>query len=256
MLRFGKFLCNEARLDRVNDFATNGERRLQSELAHLARSRSNCTILDVGANIGEWSQLLAQEFGGDVDYTIHAFEPCKGTFATLKENLRLRNLTKQVIPCNVALSSNECELPFYSLGDNVGCNSLYLYPHWEKKPVVETIRCRTLDGWCEENHIDRVFFMKMDTEGNEVEVLNGAKSMLEASKIEMLQFEYNHMWIHARHFLRDVFELLGSFGFTIGKITRKGIVFFHEWHPDLETFVEGNYLAVKPKYLSAFTTCR
>lgn len=250
MLRLGKFLCNEARLDRVNDFASNGEKQVQTCLARLAWNKRNCVILDVGANIGEWTRHLASSFDNDVKYKIYAFEPCKGTFNTLSGNVKQWRLEERVTPCNLALSSKSGEVRFYSLGDNVGTNSLY--QHRDGEPAVETVRCCTLDQWCAENNVSEILFLKIDTEGNDMEVLYGAKKLLEAGKIDMIQFEYNARWILARRFLIDAFDFLAPFGYNIGKITWRGVEFYQKWHVDLESFVEGNYLVVKPECLSLF----
>jgi FkbM family methyltransferase len=247
MLHLGKFLCNEARLDRGNDFATNGEQLVQACLARLAGDKPNGVILDVGANIGEWSRHLAGRFDKSVDYKIYAFEPCRGTFHTLCRNVEQWRLTERVTPCNLALSSKNGEARFYSLGDNQGCNSLY--PQRDGERSVETVHCGTLDHWCAENKINQILFLKIDTEGNEVEVLYGARELLEARKIDMIQFEYTHYWIPPHRFLVDVFDLLAPLDYRIGKITWKGVQFYPQWHVDLETFVEGNYLAVKPEYV-------
>lgn len=250
MLRLGKFLCNEARLDRVNDFTANGEQQVQACLARAAQNKPNCVILDVGANIGEWSQHLAGLFHNGTDYKIYAFEPCGGTFNTLSGNVKQWGLAERVVPCNLALSSKQGEVQFYSLGDNQGRNSLFPPPN--SKPTEVTVRCCTLDQWCVENTIPEILFMKIDTEGSDMEVMYGAKKMLEARKIDIIQFEYNERWIPARRFLFDAFDFLTPLGYVIGKITWRGVDFYQKWHLDLETFVEGNYLAIKPEYKSLF----
>ena len=62
----------------------------------------------------------------------------------------------------------------------------------------------------------------------------------------MAQFEYNHRWILGRFFLRDAFELVQAFGYRVGKLTPRGVEFYPGWDPELETFVEGNYVACAP----------
>ena len=50
-----------------------------------------------------------------------------------------------------------------------------------------------------------------------------------------------------RSFLRDAFELLGPLGYRLGKLTPHGVEFYPGWDAELETFVEGNYLACVPQ---------
>ena len=53
-------------------------------------------------------------------------------------------------------------------------------------------------------------------------------------------------------FLRNVFKELSQQGYHIGKVTPKGIQFFPEYHIDLETFVEGNYIACLSVWVEKF----
>jgi hypothetical protein len=48
------------------------------------------------------------------------------------------------------------------------------------------------------------------------------------------------------HIPEDAFELLGEFGYSIGKVIPGGVEFYSEWDTLLETFCENNYLACLP----------
>jgi hypothetical protein len=74
-------------------------------------------------------------------------------------------------------------------------------------------------------------------------VLRGARKLFAGQHIMAAQFEYNHRWIAARSFLRDAFELLTPLGYRLGKLTPDGVEFYPGWDAELETFVEGNYVA-------------
>lgn len=67
---------------------------------------------------------------------------------------------------------------------------------------------------------------------------------------------YNHPWIFARAFLRDAFGLLTAHGYRIGKLTPKGVEFYPGWNAELETFVEGNYVACDPVTADCLPACR
>ena len=43
--------------------------------------------------------------------------------------------------------------------------------------------------------------------------------------------------------LRDAFEMLEPLGYRLGKLTPQGLEFYPRWDPDLEMFIEGNYVA-------------
>ena len=255
-VRLGQFILNEARLDRVNDFDANGEQLVQERVADLAQKGNRaCVILDVGANIGEWSRHFALRLSkANVPFTIFAFEPLPETFAILSTNLNTWNIADKVQPCNIAISAIPGERTFYSVGAGQGRNSLHA--PLDGYNVSTSVKCATLDQWRAEKGIENIWFVKIDTEGHDLEVLHGAKDLLKSGGIEMLQFEYNHRWITARRFLLDAFELLGPCGYRIGKITKDGIEFYKQWDLELESFREGNYLAVKEKYVTAFPAIR
>ena len=71
-----------------------------------------------------------------------------------------------------------------------------------------------------------------------------------------MQFEYNHRWVFARAYLRDAFDLLTGLGYRIGKLTPKGVEFYPGWDAELETFVEGNYVACEPRAAEALPAVR
>ncbi len=251
MVRLGRFISNESRLDCSNDLANNGERMVQSVLEKILSPTSPNVVLDIGANIGEWSKSLTEmSRGWKAPVTVHSFEPFPATYETLVQNLQQGGWTDKVKPHCLALSAEKGEHAFYSVGKNQGRNSLY--PHPGETDTIVHVPCATIDSWCQEQGIERLVLVKIDTEGHDLEVLSGASEMLKAGRIDMLQFEYNHRWIVAHHFLRDAFELLQPLKYRIGKVTGQGIEFYEDWHFELETFREGNYLAVKPEHQSLF----
>ena len=103
----------------------------------------------------------------------------------------------------------------------------------------------TLETFCSEHNITRIVFAKVDTEGNDMRVLEGARDLLERGAIDFLQFEYNHRWILFRNYLKDVFDLVEPLGYRVAKVTPHGLEVYRHWHFELEVFWEGNYLVAK-----------
>ena len=251
LVRLASFLANESRLDVPNDFETNGERMvIEGVLAKVAPQK--VMMFDVGANVGGWTKAAiakARELGTEL--CVHAFEPCRDTCDTLTRNLRQDVASGYVLVNNIAMSSAAGTRPFYSFGANVGINSLYPTSGAQEQSI-EDVNTETIDAYCLRQGVPRLHFIKVDTEGHDIEVLYGARKMIEAKRIDVIQFEYNFRWISARRYLKDAFDYFIPLGYSIGKVTPLGIEFYSEWNPELESFREANFIAVGEAFKDAF----
>jgi FkbM family methyltransferase len=252
VVRTARYVLSRARLDYPNDLSTNGESALQSWILRFSQAGEQIHVADVGANVGRWSKSMlaaASKEGREMDLRLHAFEPDSRAFARLTETLDggSASLSK------TALSDQEGTSLFYIVAPAAGTNSLYPVP--EANPTAqESVVTTTLDSYAEQCGIARFTLVKIDAEGHDLAVLRGARTLLAEHRIAVAQFEYNHRWILGRFFLRDAFEFLLAFGYRVGKVTPRGVEFYPGWEPDLETFVEGNYLACDPKVASKLPT--
>ncbi|MFL5466589.1 MAG: FkbM family methyltransferase [Gemmatimonadaceae bacterium] len=253
MARFGQSLSNWARLDVPNKLARNGELLVQRSVVERSAG-NNPVFFDVGANVGDWTLALlrvARELQTS-RVSIHAFEPCAGTRQTLSDTIK-RNDTDGVVKIVPLAMSNAGGLrSFYVIGAGAGRNSLY--PNEARS--VEQVEAATLDDYCTRNNVARIALVKVDTEGHDMSVIEGAKRLLTERRIDVLQFEYNHLWVSARHYLKDVFDFAGPVGYSVAKITPVGVERYAKWHPELETFREANYILATDESIEWFPAVR
>jgi FkbM family methyltransferase len=235
LYRLSRFLINGARGDVPNDPATNGEHMVQEVALRLA---SPAVVFDVGANVGDWTASLLA-FGKPV--SVHAFEPCEGTYELLAKRVTEQGW-KTVTAVKSACSRAPERAKMSVYGPGAGTNTLVALAEPADVSVQE-VQLTSVDAYCRERVIGFIDLLKIDAEGYDFEVISGARDMLGAHSVRILQFEYNHRWIGARNFLKDVFNLLGPMGYQIGKLTGAAIEFYPRWHWELETFREGNYVA-------------
>lgn len=99
--------------------------------------------------------------------------------------------------------------------DNVIVNNLGGWSLATKKPGKLKIDCVTLDDYCEQNAIPSVSFIKIDVEGFEENVLQGAKRMLRKFK-PALVVEFYAKTEEAHEKSMRVLELLKSSGYECG----------------------------------------
>jgi FkbM family methyltransferase len=126
-------------------------------------------VVDVGANLGLYALLLARLVGPRG--RVHAFEPEPTLFQALQSNCR-RNGADNVSPVNCALGATAGSVAFYRSLFNSGDNRLGDLS-W-KGERLEVRLCR-LDDVLPDRPID---FVKMDVQGYEFQVLQGATRLL------------------------------------------------------------------------------
>ena len=253
-VRLARFLTNELRFDGPNDMSANGELLVQTSV--LRGARGSVTVLDVGANVGDWTLAFVANAGvvGWSDYTIHAFEPSLDTARMLKANVAEHASTARIFLHELGMSSAPGSAEFHIVGEGVGVNSVHRQPG---TPVLRTEQAvmDTLDHFAESQSLREMTFVKVDTEGHDLSVMRGAAGLLQRSAIAVMQFEYNHRWITPRTYLRDVFELAPA-NYRIGKVTPRGIEWYPQWDPELESYREGNYLLCREDAVGWFPAVR
>ena len=254
VVRAARYVLSRARLDYPNDLTTNGESALQRWILRFPPPGEQIHVADVGANVGRWSESMlnaASRARRQNDLRLHAFEPDPQAFARLE---RAFDGVSASLSRN-ALSDRHGALPFHVVAPGAGRNSLYPVPG-ASHAARETVVTITLDGYAKQAGVVRFALVKIDAEGHDLAVLRGARDLLVAHRITVAQFEYNHRWVFARFFLRDAFEFLLALGYRIGKLTPQGVEFYPGWDPDLETFVEGNYVACAPEAAAGLPTVK
>lgn len=210
-------------------------------LDHVAESikKNNPVIFDVGANVGSYTLAVIASFKHNP--SIYSFEPSAATFKKLTANTAgLSN----VIVNHCALSSTVGEAVLYGRENNSEIASLVNTQAAEKygQQTQETVKLNTLDNYCRENNIDFIDFLKIDTEGHELTVLQGATEMLQRKMIRFIQFEFGQFNIDSRTYFRDFWRLLGT-NYTIYRIVKDGLFEIKKYELTLEIFLTSNFLA-------------
>jgi FkbM family methyltransferase len=112
------------------------------------------------------------------------------------------------------------------------------------KVVEHRIQLRTIDSFVHENKIQRIGLLKIDTEGNELNVLLGAKETLKDGKIDIIHFEFNDMNMISKVFMRDFIHALSSY--NVYRLLPKGLLKLDYEKPVLmELFSYQNIIAIR-----------
>jgi FkbM family methyltransferase len=150
-------------------------------LRNLRRWSPADVMIDVGANDGRTILRLQHQLASP---RIFAFEPVAATYAELVE--RTSHLPN-VRAFQAALGATEERRPIY-LNDIAAMNSFS--PQWTPQPTgTELVDIQTIDSVMAREQLSLVHFLKIDTEGFELEVLKGAERALAQRRIAIIQVE-------------------------------------------------------------------
>ena len=177
-------------------------------LPKLLEGKVDPVLFDVGANEGSYSMALLDAFPESL---VYSFEPHSKTFQRLEGRL-----AGQGHAFNCGLGESTGTMQLFDVGNNNGTSHASLYPevisdiHHRPTSSVE-VKIKELDNIAEEIEVDRIDFLKIDTEGNELAVLKGASCLLKENRIGIIHFEFNEMNVISRCFMRDFQKLLKDY---------------------------------------------
>ncbi len=154
-------------------------------------SSHHMTIIDVGANIGSFSVLAALNIP---NAKILSFEPLRGAFQQLKENILINDLGKQIIPKKMAVYKEEKAIKIYDSGKS-GLSSIYRTRN-EKK--FELVKSTTLEKIFKKNKIKTCDYLKIDCEGAEYDILSSCPKDI-FKRIKTISLEFHEMIPEQNH---------------------------------------------------------
>lgn len=178
------------------------------------------TVLDIGANCGWYSLVLARHCKGA---RIHAFEPIPRTHGILERNTRHNGLDN-IQTHRLAFSNAEATLEFIYAPSCSGATSLELTGQPGNKESLERISCQatTVDLFCARNDIAPQL-IKCDVEGAELMVFQGAGATLATHRpvilVELLRKWSKQFGYHPNEFL----ALLDSHGYQAYSLDGDGL---------------------------------
>jgi len=222
----------------LNNQHTGEAKFLQNFLQDLEKP----TVFDVGGNVGNYTEKIKQ---ANQNSQVYTFEPHPKNF----EKLAQRFSDSSIRAVNYGCGASTSKLQLFDYQDSEGSSHATLYQEaledfqnaTTQAIDVDIIR---LDDFIVENHIEKIDLLKIDTEGNELEVLKGAINSLKAKRIHAIHFEFNYMNLVSRVYFRDFYKLLSDFQFF--RILPNGLLKLPDYDPIYhELFAFQNVVAIQ-----------
>jgi FkbM family methyltransferase len=198
---------------KYESYDKSGEKYLaQTILKKLLPNTQKLVFFDVGANVGNTSILLRDVFP---TAEIWAFEPNKFTYNEL-----VKVVSGKEIRCFNVGFGNTCktELLYIPTSNHISSSASThkeLFHDFYKTADIEEIsfEMQTINTFCLDQNITLIDFIKIDTEGFELFVLEGASKMLSEGRVRIIQFEFGECHVFSRTFMLDFYKLLTEFQF-------------------------------------------
>ena len=171
--------------------------------SNLVRSLLNRTsrFVDVGANIG-WFSLLAAGRAASVS----AFEPESSNVELLRRSVQ-QNGFENVQVSEIAIGDHNGVVPLWISEESAGRHSTV----WKTGATQRQVQCRTLDSLFP---IETIDLLKLEVEGAEPEVIEGAAELIGTRRLKSVIMEWNPASWEGRLTLLDPFQLYQIDGAT------------------------------------------
>lgn len=178
---------------------------------HVAVPKEGDVVIDIGAYVGMYS-IKASQLVGDTGLVV-AVEPLLSNLNYLEKNLRKLSNTKIV---KVALSNYIGKGKLYSSPSSAVHSMAYVRDDYM------IVRVTTLDELVKRWKFTRIDYIKMDAEGSDILILEGARNVL-SKYSPIISAACYHIDANGVSYVDRVINYLESFGYKC--ITKKGYVY-------------------------------
>ncbi|PIU68578.1 MAG: hypothetical protein COS84_00795 [Armatimonadetes bacterium CG07_land_8_20_14_0_80_40_9] len=165
--------------------------------------------LDIGGHIGITAITIAKKIGKDG--LVYSFEPVPEYLDILKKNIA-HNKIKNIKVFNKAVTNRVETSDFYQDG---GGSSIVPKEGIEKFSVKTT----AIDVFLDEEKIDKIDLINMDSEGAELLVLKGAEKTLRRNKVKIFCEIHHGFLSHFNQSAKDIVDYLQKLNYEVKNVS-------------------------------------
>lgn len=197
------------------------------------------TIVDVGANIGQSAIKFRKHFPAA---TIHSIEPMVFTYLQLTQNVKHLNVHTH----NFALGEQQKTVRVKTdVSSPTSVSNSLVEKNFTNSPNYheQDVKVVPLDDFCVNEKMVSVSYLKIDTEGYDLEVLKGATGLLSKAAIDFIESEVSMNKSNTFHVsLHSVSEFLSHYGYELFGIYEQ----IHDFKTGLPVLRRSNALFISP----------
>lgn len=206
--------------------------------------RPGMVAIDIGAHHGIFTLLAAKRVGKSG--RVIAFEPSPRELKALLFHVKINRLSNVSIEPFAVANSEGKEDFFVCMQKSTGCNSLRA-PQFGERLVKIPVSVKTLDGFARGTGLENVDMVKIDAEGAELEILQGASFFFQRNRpIVLCEIAEKRTRIWGYH-ASQLLDPLLAYGYKWFEPTREGRL-----RPLISAgeIIEGNFIAVAQENLA------
>ena len=142
-------------------------------------------VIDIGAHVGYYTLLMAQLVGKNGK--VYSFEPDPVNFQLLKKSVEINGF-ENVVLIQKAVSNITDKVKLFLGDDDSAINRIYDAKLGDAKESID-VESVTIDEYFKEDD-ELVNFIKIDSEGSEVKIINGMKQFLSRNQELVMMTEF------------------------------------------------------------------
>jgi len=182
----------------------------------ISNLKEGMTVLDIGANIGYYTVLMAY-YVGKAGRVI-AFEPNPVIFSELNDNVALNGFDN-VQTLNIALTDTTGHSKFFFPSEGQEAHGSLMKNRTFTEDSIENVNTDRLDEVLLRLNINKVDLIKIDVEGAELLVIRGAKTLLCGESKPIILFECAENQCASFGFrVFDVLREIAALGYVIEQV--------------------------------------
>ena len=207
--------------DFLSDIDVHIHDHMLNKFFEITQKKEKFVFFDVGCNAGSFIKVVKLK---NINAKIHAFEPHPYLFKYLTEKYTDDTINQKCV------SDNDDNITIYIPSLSVAISSIINRPCFQNlldsgQQISEfESECTTIDTYTKDEGIDQIDFIKIDVEGAEYFVFNGARNLLKENRITCGQFEIGND--ESGYTFDDIKSLLNEYGYVVEHIFPNDCFFY------------------------------